>query len=1030
MRVSPIVENYQPIKNRKVANREITAEQTNSVNQANTVPTSNVVTISFGKDSGKNIFQVFDITAEFRAVSSLFAGGGVGTVVDEWFKNAATMPVEVGIAPENMEMRAALPYHSAENSEGNIRVAILEKDKNGNWKNTCDKGKIYSAAPDESLDDVKKRNNLNLNENQKLAFVIQEPPNDKGISKVVPLKDIKVTGEIEIPSYASIFETQKEKYRVFEVEMPDPVDVAVENKKKKLRKEIELIEKDKTQDQIQKIYEEKLKSAEFQKELEKITGAGKRKQNKVYIVHLPQLAKFNKAYGTNAYSEAMFNINNQQISSDVYYRNFCSAVVDMLPKLNTEEQGFFNPANIKTNDRQAAYFYNEIANLASAGNSYWDGLLPNNQIRAVHVYHNAGADYQGKTSDPFQFFRQIATKADIEHLNEHPEIERLKNLERNWPNVSDEDRKFLRDVFDPYFANFMDEGKSYNTSMIPLANIKINGGENFSYMHVCEYTYDEVRNLPDMSPGLTGIFKTIAGRGAKNGLTPSNMHFDDAKAGFCRGNLINGLTTLNNNAHWFTPFAYNPETKNIDEVYNAHQNNKKELLNALSKAYETGEGRGLTDMFFVQSQINDKAWVYGHLSEFKEGDFLMYSFARPNYQKGMPTTFKSFLEILKSDKLTVEQKSHMKLLVGGGVWNKDDRDYKLIQQYLHEIEQLDNGKYKGNVCFVDGFISNRFLGCADLFVPTARFEPDGVTIPEAMTAGTPSASINTGGAHDCIKHGENGYLTKNPYMMTPEQMGMDINALSKMSEADRLTAIDNKRMEILSKQMSEIMIQAFNDFQDKGKYKKIMQSCLEQQMDWHNNGKFNPRAGKSTLSVILNDIFGVEKGMGARKGQKLNRLVGDFGLMDKAKGNKFWKIFIPIVAVTGAGLATYFGIKHSKKKIDDGIKEANESKVADNSNDKKTQKPVIKKTKTKETAYTTEGGNLIDKISNNNTDSNIVTAVKVESVNKSKISGNLISAHRQSGNETGKKLDIVATDDNIADISDFEKFKTPALYNA
>ena len=69
----------------------------------------------------------------------------------------------------------------------------------------------------------------------------------------------------------------------------------------------------------------------------------------------------------------------------------------------------------------------------------------------------------------------------------------------------------------------------------------------------------------------------------------------------------------------------------------------------------------------------------------------------------------------------------------------------------------------------------------DYFVMTSNYETWGLVINEAMASGLPViSSLNSGAAHDLIKHNKNGYIYR-----TPEQLLKIISLLLKNRKLQR-----------------------------------------------------------------------------------------------------------------------------------------------------------------------------------------------------------------------------------------------------
>ena len=333
-----------------------------------------------------------------------------------------------------------------------------------------------------------------------------------------------------------------------------------------------------------------------------------------------------------------------------------------------------------------------------------------------------------------------------------------------------------------------------------------------------------------------------------------------------------------------------------------------------------GGQNAVTKMFFSDNQISQGASVFGHLSTFKEGDMLLMGWGRPDRQKGYPSTFQAFLDFLKDTKVPQNIKKHTKLIVGAGVWDKSARDFGWIKDIIRQIEELDGGIYKGNVCYVNGFFPNRLVGCATHSIFTSRFEPCGITPLESFASGTPVISTRTGGAPDFIA-ATRGYLTRNAYLRSIEELNIDPAKLADKTGEELGNAIDAERMFANASEVRECMLAATTDYgkvAQEGKlsqYGEMVKDAITQKTDWHENLAYN--GGKSANERYMTEVFEINKGYGARNKSKLRRIVGDrFGVADNIKENiqkirnKWTKTVILCgVAVATLGTAAYMYIK-------------------------------------------------------------------------------------------------------------------------
>ena len=710
------------------------------------------------------------------------------------------------------------------------------------------------------------------------------------------------------------------------------------------------------QKRIETAYNKKLNSEKIQNELNAIIAAPEvPERNATYFIHTKELAKFDTAYGagekgysaygaygtTGSYSTGAYSPNGGAhfVSTNVAFADNNRALIEILPKLNTKEHGFYNPANWWLHDRPAFITMNAIADASHFGNDYYNGLK-------VHgTFHNPGRDYQGAESNPFEMFKMLARPEDVETLKKHSQLEKLKKIEAKWGNNWDKaplsERSFVNQILRPFMANFIDDyadtpndKRTFNISMTPVAGTNINA-KNMSCGTVSVNYGKEMKSLetPDIAQYLTTKLAATKTIDITNGSTPANLRLNDPTANFCQGNNINGLTKLKDG---FTTYEYKPVfddagkfvSDNIDEVLKAKESNTKWLLDSLGDAFDKGGPQGITKMFFTDKQVSDtNASVTGHLAKYEKGDMLLMGWGRPDKQKGYPSTFQAFLDFLKDPNIDKEVKKHTKLLVGAGVWGNDADEYKWVQDIIRQIEELDGGIYKGNACYVNGFFPNRLVGCATYSIFSSRFEPCGITPLESFAAGTPVISTKTGGAPDFITAAR-GYLTKNPYLRNAESLKIDPAKFAGKKAKEIANILDAERMFANADELKDCIVAATSDYNLKpeegklAKYAEMVKDAITQKIDWHENASYN--GGKTANERYMTEVFEIDKGMEGRNFEKLKRLVGEFGIAveDGAKKlrNKWTKTIIGAgVAVAALGTVAYAYMKRDDKNTQPNI---------------------------------------------------------------------------------------------------------------
>lgn len=390
-----------------------------------------------------------------------------------------------------------------------------------------------------------------------------------------------------------------------------------------------------------------------------------------------------------------------------------------------------------------------------------------------------------------------------------------------------------------------------------------------------------------------------------NGSTPANLQLDNPKANFHRKGHPNLLTKLKRG---FTTYNYEYELDkdgkivkdNIDEVLKAKESNTKWLLNLIDHAYQSGGQSGVTKVFCSDAQISNGATVIGHLSGFKKGDNLFMGWGRPDPQKNYPASIgaiKEFIEFLKDKNIPDEVKTRTKGIFGAGVWDASAEEYKWIKDLIEvQLPKIDNGKYAGNIMYVNNFFPNRLVGCATWTLFSSRFEPCGITPLESFASATPCISINTGGAPDFINK-MRGLLTKHPYLLKRERLEeilgkkLDFNG----DAAHDAKVLDGARWENATFELKDCIIMAMQSNDEEFKnaihdqlseelknqeiipYKQMAQNAGLQRdkMDWHQNADYNN--GKTANERYMNEVFERNKGIEARNKNPMKRFVGKFG---------------------------------------------------------------------------------------------------------------------------------------------------------
>ncbi len=817
--------------------------------------------ISFTGNYAKNLNQVVMIAPEIQDNGTLFKDykvGGYGNVVGE----ASVAFHDQG----GLDFRTIIPYYAADNKGGGIKVKtpLIENDKQVMWS----------------------------------------VPDGKGGVKDVPAHTFKEVGLDYVLKEGEDFVV----HDAIKEDAPWKTTYAV-------------LEKTSVNGSVKEIDGQIKKMNDIPYQLYKVAGTGADIQGHppIYVLHTQDLAKFARPYNTGApTSSGAYGADG---FSDLFYQNFSRATNDALPKMNTEEFGNFNPASWWLGDRFDSASLVDAAERSSGGDTYFDG------IRAHFSYHNPGRGYQGYFRNPIDFMRLVGSEADLEKLKQHSEYNFVEEMVKKIEDVRSTGEKFdpvdiltkeelekLDAIFKPVFGDFMDETGHYNLSMVPVAAAKKNP-YNYTFGTVSNYYGKEMRNhnTEEIAPGLT---RAIAGShtiDVTNGSTPASLKLDQ-KGNFGKG----GFTTEMVAKSEFTPLT-KEVTDDIDKFYSAKQTNKKWMINSIAEATEKGNDE-LAKLFFDEADIKKGSTVIGGLSKYKDGDMLFISWGRPNDQKGLPTTLESFLQYFKDESVPKETRLKTKALVGAGAWDPSARDWQLIQDKMKEIAELDGGAYKNNVCYANGFFSNRVVACADYSIITSRYEPCGITPLESFCGGTPVLSNKTGGSPDFIvpynamKGADNtkavGFLTDHAFYVNPEVLGKEADLAGDVLDDARIAALGAEN----AKSIKEAVHVAT---QEHDTYKQMMKNAFEQKVEWHANHSFN--GGKSAIERYTEDAWHITK-----KGDEYVQIPG---LERNSK---------PLMNLKG-DFTEFTGVKQAKNAVEqkldtiidklDGVKEGNGKKI-------------------------------------------------------------------------------------------------------
>lgn len=819
---------------------------------ANHFAASNVVQIAFTGSVPKNMWQIANNTPENNGLglpeAALGGEGAVGYEIEASMNKHEKIKVKMSdgsVVEKNVDARSFMPFWEHDNPKGGYKFMIHKEAEYPDVKSLPDQmpaKNFYSANPGETLEVVAKKFGLKPSE---LSYVIQSKPNGSGpdaLSKYCRLEPTSVSGTVAHLSPTSLGEVESVSYRLFKISADNP-------------------------------------------------SYNKLKGGQHYFYYTPDLAKASKPYSYDRWGNVPFE-------AEIINSDGMRALAQIQNKqMNTEEFGFYNPANVFCHDRIAHTYGNHIANMSAAGDESVNGL------KAHIVAHNTGRNYQGVTDNAFKYMAVVGDVADAQVLKDLPYFDILQKAQQYGINsevLSPREKQIAHAIIDPYVANFKDGAGTYNILKAGIASARVNPWNTST--GTVSHTFDrEMKSseMYDAAKFLTDDYADITTKSVLNGSTPANLRLDDPTAGFGRGD--NGLTA---NKDGFTTFKYTG--KNIEEVVAAREKNGKWLTNLIWKAGEKGQDE-LNKLFFNKGQIQDGHNVVGYLSPMKDGDMLVMGWGRPDEQKGFNISVRGYLEFLKREDVSQADKLKVKCIFGGGPWDKNAADFKEIMQCYDEICKLEGGIYKHNLMVVDGYFPNRLVGCSTHGLFTSRREMCGITPLEAKTAAVPYGATKTGGPVD-YTNSSNGFLTKNPVEENPEKFGLDWTNSPE--------EIDAARVRRASSEVSDVYKAMLDEYSgDRGSYISKCKKNVEELIDWHNNAEYN--FGKSANRRYLEDIFEVDRGWDSRNKNPLQRLVGAFGefkeeaesVIGAASKSKPMKIIITIAGCLAVASGAYYLIK-------------------------------------------------------------------------------------------------------------------------
>lgn len=869
-------------------------ESTKNISYSGVNKTDRPVLITFTGEGGKNVKQGLSISVEDGYIGlGMYKSGGAGGVADQ---------LPTALNKDGLDFRHAVPYYSYNNPKGHIRVLVLPEGYEYN-PNTKMPENWFVTFP-ETMSKAAIAKQLNKKEDR-IKFVVQDTPET----------DAKLAKQFNL-------EGKNIKFSPFRELIPTDANGV-----------------------IQRIDENdlgKLKSIPYRVYKMVIPKGGKLDDKSVLCIHTTDLSKFSMAY---TYSPEL----KDHPHADLYMRDFAEAAADSLQRMNTAEFEHFNPANVIGHCRTGFPITEAIIN-RSQDNEFYRGF------KIVDIFHNPMSnemsDYQGKTGNAFEFLRYKATPEDYLKLSKMPEFSQLIEIDKHRYNYSAEEAKIVDKIIKPFLQYYVDDNGLYNRSITPIIARKLNP-EHVSANHVSHTFANEAINYYDMCKGLTYQFREADAAGDKIGGRPNGCNIDGFKVNDPEGTMgkNNGLSA---DMSWYHP--YDPKNDTAEKIIEAKRANTKEFLDMVGEATEKRLDKignfqnasvddELNQLFYSKDLIEKQRYVLGGLSKFDEKDILLMGWGRSDSQKGFPITAKGLLKFLQRESVPAEWKKHFKLALGSGPnpWPMDDHgagDFHKIKDIMYQIQQLDNGAYKQNFMYGNGFFPSRLVTAATYGIFTSRGEPQGLSCPEALQTATPSGSLNTGGAGEMIVTvGENaekanGFKTPDAFMRNVEDLDWP-----EGTDLSKLTAeqIDDRRVELAAEQVADMFEDMAKVYYEQPEvYAKMVKNAGQSEFDWHNNHALNN--GRSTLQLYEEDGFEISKGWEGRNKNPMKRLVGEFGgkfeelkrtvkkkaeeavrTVSEPKGSKWNKaaafITLGVIVLAGGGAYIYTKNKKPKEKV-------------------------------------------------------------------------------------------------------------------
>ena len=306
--------------------------------------------------------------------------------------------------------------------------------------------------------------------------------------------------------------------------------------------------------------------------------------------------------------------------------------------------------------------------------------------------------------------------------------------------------------------------------------------------------------------------------GEINGLD-RNLNTTEAKSGWLKAKFGIKLKTYNHH----TP---------IDEVMSARQNNKMEFYdNFLKSVIDKKPPKG----GFKYESVGEPTTITR--DDFEKAPMIAFAH-RLTDQKGLGMFEKAVQDMFNNWDERHPGQPKPFIIAGGELEQGQEA------QFLYGLK--DPNKYKNpedinRIQVLKGFMPNPALYAATTyFCAPSTFEPCGLTQGECYAMGTPVITTATGGFVDTIKDGKNGFVAEYPssYANDVKKNGQN---------PDEWFARNGKN---LASKFDEALDVFFND---KDKYKSIVDNNLHEDLSWNRGSENDPIHGYMKRLAIKNE---------------------------------------------------------------------------------------------------------------------------------------------------------------------------------